>query len=102
MKLRYAPEALKNIADLRQYIGETLANPTAAERIAASIMHSCSRLKFFPESGFSLQARTGYDTDLRVLVCGNYLAVYRIENGCITVVRVINGRQDYLADLLDM
>ena len=96
MKLRYTPEALRDLQEMKQYIKSVLHNPTAANRITKAILDGCTQLKQFPEMGASIQAKTGYQTDLRMLVVENYIALYRIETEIVSVGRVINARQDYI------
>ena len=98
MKLRYTPEAISDLQSIKQYIKSTLRNPTAATRIAKMILDSCASLKSFPESGSSISALTGYETDLRMLVCENYIALYRIDNDndMVSVARIIHAKQDYM------
>ena len=96
MKLRYTPEAISDLQSIKQYIKSTLRNPTAATRIAKMILDSCASLKSFPESGSSISALTGYETDLRMLVCENYLAFYRIDGDIVSVARIIHAKQDYM------
>ena len=96
MKLRYTPEAISDLQSIKQYIKSTLRNPFAATRITKMILDSCSALKSFPESGSSLSALTGYDTDLRMLVCENYIALYRIDDDIVSIARIIHAKQDYM------
>ena len=96
MKLRYTPEAISDLQSIKQYIKSTLRNPTAATRIAKMILDSCASLKSFPESGSSISAMTGYETDLRMLVCENYIALYRIDDDIVSVARIIHAKQDYM------
>ena len=96
MKLRYTPEAISDLQSIKQYIKSTLRNPTAATRIAKMILDSCASLKPFPESVSSISALTGYETDLRMLVCENYLAFYRIDGDIVSVARIIHAKQDYM------
>ena len=96
MNLRYTPEAISDLQSIKQYIKSTLRNPTAATRIAKMILDRCSLLKSFPESGASISALTGYETDLRMLVCENYLALYRIDDDIVSVARIIHAKQDYM------
>ena len=96
MKLRYTPEAISDLQSIKQYIKSTLRNPSAATRITKMILDSCSALKSFPESGSSLSALTGYDTDLRMLVCENYIALYRIDDDIVSIARIIHAKQDYM------
>lgn len=48
--------------------------------------------------GVSVAAKTGFETDLRMLICKNQIAIYRIDTDTDTVfiARIINGRQDYM------
>lgn len=96
MKLRYTPEALRDLQEIKRYIKSELHNASAANRIAKAILDGCSQLKQFPEIGPSIEAKTGYETDLRMLVIAHYIALYRIDTDTVSVGRVIHARQDYL------
>ena len=100
MKLRYTPEAVCALQEIKRYIKNELHNPTAANRITKAILDGCARLKQFPEMGASIQAKTGYETDLRMLVVESHIALYRIETEAVSVGRIINARQDYIHILL--
>ena len=100
MKLRYTPEALCDLQEIKRYIKSELHNPTAASRITKSILDGCAQLKQFPEMGVSIGAKTGYETDLRMPVVESYIALYRIETETVSVGRIINARQDYIRILL--
>lgn len=98
MKLRYTPEAIADLRELQHYIKNTLHNPSAALRISKAILAACSSLKEFPKMGVSIERKTGFQTDLRMLVCEKWVAVYRIEAAqeVISIARVLDGRQDYM------
>lgn len=98
MKLRYTPEAISDIQEIKRYIQNTLHNPTAALRISAAILAACSSLKAFPRLGVSIESKTGFETDLRMLICEKWVVVYRIEaaEGTISVARVLDGWQGYM------
>ena len=98
MKLKYTPEAISDIQEIQRYIKNTFHNPAAAKRISKMILSACSSLKAFPESGVSIESKTGFQTDLRMLICEKWIAVYRIEGSSdmVSVSRVIDGRQDYM------
>ena len=95
MKLRYTPESLCDLQEIKRYIKSELHNPTAASRITKAILDGCAQLKQFPKMGVSIGAKTGYETDLRMLVVESYIALYRIETETVSVGRIINARQDY-------
>ena len=98
MKLNYTPEAISDIQEIRRYIKHTLRNPTAAARISKAILDACSSLKAFPKMGVSIEGGTGFKTDLRMLACENWIAVYRVEpdSDVVSIARIIDGRQDYM------
>ncbi len=100
MKLRYTPEAVRDLEEIRDYIVTVLRNPIAAKRITKMILENCGTLKQFPESGVSLSVTTGYETTLRMLVCENYVAVYRIDENAVSIARIINSRQNYMRFIL--
>ena len=96
MRLRYTPEAISDIRSIKAYIRDQLHNPRAAARIGTMILDHCAALKTFPELGVSVDGKTGWHTDLRLLVCVSYAAIYRRDGDVISVVRVFHGRQDFL------
>ena len=103
MKLRYTPQAIADIREIKDYIRDALHDPSAAERIARSILDGCAALKDFPKIGVGLAAKTDFETDLRMLICGRYIALYRIDNdiNTVSVARIIHAQQDYIHILLD-
>ena len=59
-------------------------------------MKDLRELGRYPEQGPSIEALTGFQTELRMLLCGKHIALYKIENEAVFVARVIDARQDYL------
>lgn len=96
MKIRYTPEALKDLKEIKRYIKNELHNPGAANRISKEILDACAKLKQFPEIGVSVAAKTGHETELRLLIIESYVAIYRIEKGTVSVARIMCARQDYI------
>ena len=92
MKLRYTPESLCDLQEIKRYIKSELHNPTAASRITKAILDGCAQLKQFPKMGVSIGAKTGYETDLRMLVVESYIALYRIETETLLAVSSTPGR----------
>lgn len=100
MILRFTPEAIADLQEMKTYISKTLHNAKAANRITKSILDSCASLKAFPQSGTMLEVLTGQPSDVRYIVAENYLIFYRVEDGYIMVARILDGRTDYLRILL--
>lgn len=101
MKIRYTPAARQDLLEMQQYITHDLNNPAAAKRVIDNILRNCSRLKDFPLMGTDLAAKTGRDTDLRFVVCGKQLAFYRVSEKYIHIIRILDGRTNYLQILFN-
>ena len=95
-KVSFSPEAVDDLKEIKQYIKDELCNEQAAKNTVAKILKKIKLLSDFPESGSSLSAIVGFDTDYRYLVCDNYIAFYRIENKNVLIVRVLYGKRNYM------
>ncbi len=95
-KLRLTPEAVNDLMQIKAYISDKLRNPIAAENTIRRITSSLRLLTQYAEAGASVESATGYKTELRFLVCGVYIVIYRVDGDTVSVARVFNGRQDYL------
>ena len=95
-KVFISPEAARDLSQIKQYISTELKNRSAANRIVGSILKDLRALGRYPEQGPSIEAVTGFQTDLRMLLCGKHIALYKIENESVFVARIIDARQDYL------
>ena len=94
-KLLLTSGAKRDLAEIKRYITGQLQNGPTALRVVASITKELHSLKRFPQLGRTVNLEmcpSGY----RVLVCGNYLAFYRVEDGTVLVDRVLYGRRDYM------
>ena len=69
---------------------------TAGVSRGNEILKNLKSLGRFPEQGPSVEALTGFKTDLRILLCDKHIALYRIENGTVLISRIVDARQDYL------
>jgi len=95
MKLKVNPEAISDITDIKKYISEEYDNPTAANRITAKIVKSYKLLKTSPYMGKQLDSVTETKSNYRVLVSGNYLIFYVVEENIVIIRRIIHGKRDY-------
>lgn len=95
-KVCLTPEAVRDLAEIKQYISVELKNPAAAKKTLQTITGELRTLARFPASGPSIEALTGYPTELRFFICGKHLALYRIEEATVSIARIVDPRQDYL------
>lgn len=102
MRLQYRPAAIADIQRAADYIENVLKNRSAAQRLKAKILQGTSLLKENPQMGTLLSSKyDGLDTSMRFIVISKQLVFYEIDNDMIEVVRVIDGRMDYLTHLFN-
>ena len=100
MNITYKGIALRDIEEKRDYIANTLKNGAAAQKLVTSILHAVSLLADNPRMGTPLSSKYEVDTDLRYVIVAKQLIFYRIvDDAYISVTRVLDGRQEYMAIL---
>jgi plasmid stabilization system protein ParE len=100
MKIRYKRAALLDIQQKYDYIANVLKNKKAAQTLVERILHAVSQLTDNPMIGASLNSKFDVNSDLRFLIVAKQLVFYRIEDmDFISIVRVLDGRQDYISVL---
>lgn len=101
MKLTFRPAALADIQEARDYIAKVLKNPSAAERLVSMIWQTALLLKTNPYMGTALSGKFDVDSEIRFLIVQKQLLFYEVNDTAVDVLRVIDGRRDYLALLFD-
>lgn len=102
MRLQYRPAAIADIQRAADYIENVLKNRSAAQRLKAKILQGTSLLKENPQMGTLLSSKyDGLDTSMRFIVISKQLVFYEIDDDTIEVVRVIDGRMDYVTHLFN-
>lgn len=100
MKLQYRPAAISDIGKASDYIDDVLKNRSAANRLKSKILAGVSLLKDNPYMGTPLSSRyDGVPEDIRFLVISKQLVFYKVTETGIEVIRVLDGRTDYLVHL---
>lgn len=97
MRIIYKAAARKDIEQTRDYIRDELKNPTAAQKFVTNVLRAGSLLLENPEMGTLLSSKYDVPFETRFLVVQKHLFFYDIEGETILVIRVIDGRRDYLA-----
>lgn len=98
MKIVYKKTALNDIQQTQQYIAKELHNPKAAKSLTERIIHDISQLSQNPYIGVPLNSKYEVDTDIRILIVAKQLVFYRVvKDYRVEIIRVLDGRQDYLA-----
>ena len=100
MRVLFKKTAIDDIRAAAAYIADNLHNKAAAKRLSEAIYHTAMMLSDSPYMGARLSGKYDVDTDLRFLIVSKHLIFYRVVNeDHIEVIRVLDGRQDYMAIL---
>jgi plasmid stabilization system protein ParE len=90
MKVRYAPEAISDLARLREFI--EAKNPVAAQRVASELLAGIDKLKLFPKMGIQV-LKAPQPKAIRDLFVDNYTIRYLINDEEIVVLRLWHGKE---------
>lgn len=91
MSIRWTDPAVHDFTQICDYIEEH-GSAAIARRVALQIYESIGTLSRFPESG-----RTGRKPETRELVFPGlpYVAIYRIREECVEIIRILHGAQQW-------
>ena len=92
----YSEKALVDLKEIGDYIEKEFMSPKAALNTVTKIQDSIDNLSLFPLMGTSLSTKIDIETDYRFLVCGKYLAFYRVNDEIINIDRIIYSKRDYI------
>ena len=98
-KIQYSQAAKQDLEDIGDYIAMELKSPKAALNTINHIQDAIDKLEYTPHIGSSLSARYENVGDYRYIVCGNYLAFYRVQANDVYIDRILYGKRDYLSIL---
>ena len=96
MKVRYTPEALRDLQRISASIMEKFNNETVEKRVLKNIAGAIRGLEVFPYKGVEVQAVVGVLTDYRYIFNEKNYVFYRIEEEEISIIRILNEKQDYM------
>ncbi len=103
MKLVYKPLAIDDIKRTADYIETVLKNPNAASKLKTKILQGASLLKENPYMVTSLKSKyEDLNTEIRFIVINKQLVFYKVNDEVIEIIRVLDGRTDYLTHLFDI
>ncbi|HEY4583852.1 MAG TPA: type II toxin-antitoxin system RelE/ParE family toxin [Lysobacter sp.] len=85
MRLIYSPEAVQDLARLRQFIAEK--DPTAATRTAAELVARIEQLLTFPEMGRPV-LQCPEPGAVRDFVFGSYIVRYTVHPSALAILRI--------------
>lgn len=101
MRVSYKRAAVKDMEAIRDYIAGRLKNPKATKKLMTALLKAISLLADNPYMGAALAEKFEIATDVRYFVVSKQLIFYRVDEGnsVIEILRVLDGRTDYLSVL---
>ena len=100
MNVVYKHLAVLDLQRTQEHIETKLGNPQAARKLISFILHAVSLLQENPMMGISLEAKFGIKSSVRFFSVAKKLVFYKItDEDTLTVLRVLDGHQDYLSIL---
>ena len=100
LNVRFTPQAIADLEEIRRYISNDLSNPQAAQDLVALVFDKIRKLVSLPRTGAQLRTDIPTLKVYRFIQCKNYLVFYRMEEKWVSVIRILYARRDYLG-LLD-
>ncbi|MTI49899.1 MAG: type II toxin-antitoxin system RelE/ParE family toxin [Firmicutes bacterium] len=92
-EIRYLPIAERDLTEIIEYI--QLDDPIAAIKFLDKIDSSISKLEEFPFIGkIPKDSRLEY-LSYRILIIGNYLVFYVVQENTVEIRRILHGKRKY-------
>ena len=85
-------QAKQDLIEIWVYVADN--NPTAADKLLDTLNKKIGMLSDHPLLG---PARPDIAPDLRYLISGNYLILYRVHRDSVEIVRVLHGARNLSA-----
>jgi len=96
-KIRFTPQAIADLEEIKRYISGDLFNPQAATTLIALVFEKIRSLASHPQTGARLRTDISVLKTYRLIQCKNYLVFYRTEEKFVSIIRILYARRDYLA-----
>lgn len=95
-KVRFTPQAVADLEEIKRYISDDLFNPQAALELTELVFDKIRTLAALPQTGARLRSAISIFKTYRFIPCKNYLVFCRIEEKTVSVIRILYARRDYL------
>lgn len=100
ISIELSPAVVRKLDIIHDHITSELKNPKAASETIERILRSLERLKLFPNSAPSISTLNNKVpapfADIRMLICGNYIAFYEFCDSNIKVLQLYHASEDYV------
>lgn len=101
-KINFSPAAINDLKEIKSYITDDLCSEQAAVNLIKKIMMRIRQLEDFPEIGAHLSSIVKIESPYRFILCGKYIAFYKLDGDEVHIIRVLYGRRNYIQTLFDL
>ena len=98
-RMRYTHQARNDIDEIFDYIAHHFLSKEAAKNTVQNIKLSIKKLEDFPDIGINVSHRLKKlyrNKTLKMLIAGNYLVFYIVENGEVIILRVLYQKRNWI------
>lgn len=93
---QYSEEAKQDLIEIKKYIKYNLQEPNIANKLISKIKNAIEDIKNNPEVYAIIDNDFIKKLEIRKIIVDNYIVFYRIKNNTIEIVRVMNGRRNWI------
>ena len=94
-KVRFTPQAIADLEEIKRYISDDLFNLQAAVELVGLVFEKIRTLTSMPQTGARLRTAIPILKTYRFIPCKNYLVFYRTEEKFVVVIRILYVKRDY-------
>lgn len=91
----FAPEALKDIEEIKDYLLGQFGERTADSNIR-KVIKEIRTLESFPLKGSGIWERYGIDSEYRYIYTNKNYVFYRNDGNIVRVIRILDARRDFI------
>ncbi len=95
-RIRFTPQSVADLDEIKRYLSFDLFNPQAATDLLTLIFEKIRTLAALPQTGARLRTDIPSLKTYRFIPCKNYLVFYRTEEKFVSIIRILYARRDYL------
>ncbi len=97
-KLYYSAQYKRKLLEIKKYL-DIRFGAAVRKKVFKTITDRLHQLQKYEESGVSLRAVYGIDSDYRYIFIAHNYVFYRVDDDSIKVLNIYNEREDYIRDL---
>ena len=99
MTIHYSEDFISDLDELQSVYENVMQTPTTGNELLSRIFEICDIIEKFPLVGIDFGETRGEGEPYRMMICEEYLLFYTVVDGEPIMLRVMDGRSDYMRAL---